>query len=74
VEKGEGEVQGTALIQAIIAVSSGGKETGVIKVEGTSFFENLPSFLRTNSSNRTTNVLKLQSASKSCSFGVDAEW
>jgi hypothetical protein len=74
VEKGEGEVQGTPSIQIIIAVSSGGKETELIKVEGASFFENLPSFLRANSSNRIADVLELQSGSKSCSFEGGAKW
>ncbi len=54
-EKGEGEVQGTPSTQVTIAVSSGGKEIGLTKVKGTSFFENLSAFVRANSSNRIAN-------------------
>ena len=69
----KGEEEGIPSTQVIIAALNKRKEIGLTKITGTSFFENLPAFVRTNSTYRA-NVLEIQSGSKSCSFGVDAEW
>jgi hypothetical protein len=70
----KGEERGIPSTQVIIAVLNEEKEIGLTKIKGTSYFENLSVFVRTNSTNRIANVLEIQSDPKSCSFGGNAKW
>jgi hypothetical protein len=68
------EVQHIPSMWGIIAALKTEKEIGLTKIKGTAYFENFVCCVRINSTNLIANVLEIQSGSKSCSFGVDAEW
>jgi hypothetical protein len=50
------------------------KEIRLTETKSTPHFENLYAIVRTNSTDRIANILKIQSESKSCSFEVDTKW
>ncbi len=69
----KGEKQSTSSTPVINAALNEKKEIGLIKIKGTSYFENLSAVVRTNFTNRVANVLEIKSDSKVCWFG-DAKW
>lgn len=69
----KGEKQSTSSTPVINAALNEKKEIGLIKIKGTSYFENLSAVVRTNFTNRVANVLEIKSESKVCWFG-DAKW
>ncbi|MGD0644645.1 MAG: hypothetical protein ABSA75_07050 [Candidatus Bathyarchaeia archaeon] len=71
VEKG-GE-QGISSTQVIEAAVNEEKTIGFIEIQRISYFENLFAVVQINSTNRIASVLGIQSGSKGCSCGVDAQ-
>jgi hypothetical protein len=70
--KGEGRRHSST--QVMVDVLNEENNIRLIQMKVSLYSENLFDVFQANSLSRKINLLKIQSGSKSCSFGVDSKW